>query len=113
MNKVERKIKYQGVSLPVFLLDEIKQHLEKYPRRYTSITDFIKCSIRRRIKHDIVEEFKPFLMLERYLDAGNIPFATILAIRMGDKLQNYSKKRLEEIKEEIKKFKEWEKSNNE
>ena len=47
----KRNIKYQGVSLPVPILNKIKEHMNEHSE-YTSITDFIRESIRDKIERD-------------------------------------------------------------
>lgn len=52
MKKItKRKVKYQGLSLPVDLVDSIKDHVESHGS-YTSVTDFIKNAIRNQIESE-------------------------------------------------------------
>jgi len=58
----ERKVKYQGLSLPKAFISEIKIHIEKFTK-YTSITDFVKQSVRHQMRMD---RFDP----DGFLDPG-------------------------------------------
>ena len=49
----ERKVKYQGLSLPVVFVNDIKKHIENRTR-YTSITDFVKQAVRSKMRLDII-----------------------------------------------------------
>ena len=48
----KRNVKYQGLSLPVPVLDKIKEHIADFPE-YTSVTDFVRQSIRTKIRMDL------------------------------------------------------------
>ena len=50
----KRNIPYQGISLPVPIINEIKKHIKN--RSYTTATDFIKAAIREKIRYDINKE---------------------------------------------------------
>ena len=66
--------KYQGLSLPTSLLDEIKKHIEKH-REYKSVTDFVRESIRGQMKQESSKylgttgiAIKEYLLKTRTLD---------------------------------------------
>ena len=46
----ERKIKYTSISISEPLMDEIKGYLKNHPGRYISAGDFMRDSIRRKLK---------------------------------------------------------------
>ena len=47
--------KYQGLSLPVPLIELIKEYVKNNPQ-YTSVTDFIKTAIRNKLVKRRYEE---------------------------------------------------------
>jgi Arc/MetJ-type ribon-helix-helix transcriptional regulator len=44
----EKRGIYQGLSLPVSLIDEVKKHIEKRPQ-YKGVTEFVRKSIREKM----------------------------------------------------------------
>jgi hypothetical protein len=48
---VKRNVKYQGISIPVPIIDKIKAHIEIY-QEYTSVTNFIREAINDKLDRD-------------------------------------------------------------
>ena len=66
MTTTERGI-YQGISLPVSLIQETKKHIEKRPQ-YKGVTEFVREAIREKMTNDIVSEKSKHLISEKELD---------------------------------------------
>ena len=49
MKKIKPSVKYQGVSLPVPFINEIKKHIKGDPK-YRSIADFVRESVREKME---------------------------------------------------------------
>lgn len=49
MKGIKKKVKYQGVSLPITLIDEIRKHVKSDPK-YRSIGEFVRESTRYMLK---------------------------------------------------------------
>ncbi len=47
--KQTRNIKYQGLSLPVPVINRVKKHIAEY-ENYTSVTDFVRQAITEKIQ---------------------------------------------------------------
>ena len=97
----ERKVKYQGLSLPVVFVSEIKTHIEKHPK-YTSITDFVKQAIRHQIK---IDHYDPNGFLDTtkkspYYDSMTTPNSKIM-----EKLADNQKMIIEMLKDKNQKKK--------
>lgn len=67
----ERKIKYQGLSLPLTLLKDIKNHNKKHSE-YTSVTDFVKEAIREKLRNENSDVSKVDRFLEILDDLESI-----------------------------------------
>jgi len=51
MEKEEKRGKYQGLSLPVSLINEVKKHIEEY-REYKGVTEFVRQAIRAQLQYE-------------------------------------------------------------
>ena len=49
---IKRNVKYQGISIPVPIINQIKGHINKH-QEYTSVTNFIRIAIRDKIDSDL------------------------------------------------------------
>ena len=51
MEKEEKRGKYQGLSLPVSLIDEVKEHIEGR-REYSGVTKFVRQAIISQLQYE-------------------------------------------------------------
>ncbi len=86
-----KKTKYQGVSVPVCLIEEIKDHVKDNPK-YRSISEFVRVAILERLKNDMYNkklesgEIKP----EKH---DNLNFRIVENIgKLSKKINNLEKK---------------------
>jgi len=55
--KQESEVKYQGLSLPVTLINEIKNHIKKH-LEYKGVTEFVREAIRDKMKKETSNQRK-------------------------------------------------------
>lgn len=51
LSLIKKREKYQGISLAKSQIDEVKEHIKKYPE-YKNVTEFIRYSIYDRLKRE-------------------------------------------------------------
>ena len=88
MGKTKTRGKYQGVSLPVPFIQEIKNHILK-DDKYKSIAEFIKESVREKISQENELFMKNFYGENGYNDIkSGVPFEKFIKDKLGKVLED-------------------------
>jgi hypothetical protein len=106
--RIKKRAKYQGVSLPVPLIEEIKKHI-MHKKEYRGIADFIKQAIREKMNFSsafdrIFDEAKHSDKILIMRPRGDGLYEPISKDRLDDNIKNQMKKRILKGDAEIESF---------
>ena len=55
MTKEKKHVKYQGVSLPIPFINDIKKHISK-DNRYTTVPGYVRQAVREKMDRDMLKD---------------------------------------------------------